>query len=484
MIRAMRRSSTRITRLGFLAAAAILAAQDSLAAERVSGIIESVDAGALLVDSTRVILDSGGRVKGEVGSLSEAKVGWWAEASGRWRDRGDFEADWIEIEKAAPGASYEDKLEEISLKESRKLNESDKIYKDPEVAAYVAGVGEALVPAYADDRFAFSFHVLEDPSLNAFAFPNGAIYVHTGLLARLDNEAQLATVLGHEISHVTQRHGQRHYKTMMAWSIPAQIGAIVVGAQVQRRTDNPVYAAMANLGVSLGLSAAVNGYGRKLEDQADRVGLRYMAEKGYEPREGPRVWDTFTDVYGEESEIENFFWGNHSTNEVRKENLKEEIRRHYARAEGGGPAVAAAEPASVPSQPKIRTLEYQNAMLDVTRETAVKDFELERYLLAEKAFDRVLRRKPDDALSHHYKGRIFLATIEDEGAARSKALEAYLHSASLDPAYPDVHRDLGLLYAEMGRKAEARTHLSRYLEMAPKEAEDRKAVQKALDKIS
>ncbi len=484
MIPLMTRYGARRARVVLLAVFLILIPRTSLAEEKVAGIIESVTADGLVVDSSLVFLDSGGRIKGEVSKLSEARVGWWAEAGGRFRERGDFKADWLKIEKEPPGATFEDKLSEVSLKESSKLNSSDKVYKNTETASYVSSIGMSLVPAYAEGRFDFSFHVLDDPSLNAFAFPNGAIYVHTGLLAKLENEAQLATVLGHEISHVTQRHGQRQYKSMMAWSIPAQIGAIVVGTQVQRRTDNPVYATMAGLGVSLGLSAAVNGYGRKLEDQADRVGLRYMAEEGYEPREGPRVWDTFTDVYGDQSKVENFFWGNHSTNDVRKQNLKEEIRRHYVPAEGVTPAVAGTEPAKVPDQPRIRTLEYQNTMLDVTRDTAVKDFALERYTLAEKGFDRVLRRKPDDAVSYHYKGRIYLATLEDKDAARPKALESFLQSASLDPTYAGVHRDLGLLYADMGRKGEARTHLSRYLDLAPKDAEDRKQIEKALSKLS
>lgn len=479
MIGKMRTRPSRDTRAGALILTLLLSASLAGATEKIQGVVESVTPGGLLVDSSVVFLEEGGRLRGDVDSLSEARVGWWVKARGRWRKRGDFKADYIKIEKEIPGAAYRERLDNTSLKESAKLNESDKIYENDEVNRYVREVGMSLVPDYAADEYDWSFHVIEDPSLNAFAFPNGAIYVHTGLLAKLENEAQLATVLGHEISHVTQRHGQRQYKSMMTWSIPATIGAIVIGTEVNRRTDNPVYAAMAGLGINLGLSAAVNGYGRKLEDQADRVGLRYMEEEGYDPLEGPRVWDTFSDVYGDQSKFENFFWANHSTNQVRRSNLRDEIERHY---ESGPDEVSTASSEAGPDrgQPKIRTLEYQNTMLDLTRSNAIQDFEIERYALAEKGFDRVLRRKPADAVSWHYKGRIYLKTVEDAEDGRSRALAAYMKSIALDPDYADVHRDLGLLYADMGHTADARSHLETYLDKAPEDAKDRKKIGKIL----
>ena len=461
----------------------LLTSAAAYASDKVQGFVEAVRPDGLLVDSSVVSLASGGRLRGDVGRLSDARVGYWLEAKGRWQGRKGFVADSVEIRRQVPGASYAEKIQETSLKESEKLDKSDKIYANPEVNAYVSRVGMSLVPAWAAKEFKFSFHVLEDPSLNAFALPSGAIYVHTGLLAKLDNEAQLATVLGHEITHVTEQHGQRQYKSMMAWAIPAQIGAIVVGTQVNRRTNNPVYAVMAGLGLSMGLSAAVNGYGRKLEDQADRVGLRYMAEAGYDPREGPKVWDTFTAVYGDESKVENFFWGNHSTNEERQKNLKEEIRRHYRTSEVPEAASAEPDPTPVPAQPIVRTAEYQDTMLDLIRQNAREDFDLKRYDLSGKGFDRVLSRKPDDAPSWHYKGRIALATVQDPAAARAKALEDYQKAVTLDPNYPDVHRDLGLLYTDMGSRVEARKELGRYLELAPADAKDRKKVEKDLRKL-
>jgi beta-barrel assembly-enhancing protease len=467
-----------------LAAASLMGAgPGALASDaRVIGIVERVADDRIVVDSATVVLTPDGRIRGDVDALSKAKVGYWAEADGSFTEQGLFRADDVKIREDAPGASFADHVTKISLKEAGKLDASDHIFRDPAVNDYVRKVGSGLVPEYAAKEHEFSFEVIRDPTLNAFALPSGAIYVHTGLLARLDNEAQLGIVLGHEISHVTQRHGQRQYKAGVTAMIPAQIGAIVLGVQFQRRNDNPFQQFMVGLGLNMGLAASVNGYGRTLEDQADRVGLRYAVETGYDPAEGPKIWDTFNDVDGDEGKVENFFYGNHSTNAVRKENLSEEIDRHYESP--GVPDLAGDGEAPPQAAPKTRLVNeevYQQTMLDLTRENAVEDFDLERYHLASKGFDRVLRHRPGDPVAHHYAGRILLATDESPEAP-GRALQEYLKAVSMAPDYPDVHRDLGLLYARMGRNPDAAAHFRRYLELAPETAKDRREVEKELRK--
>ena len=475
--RAFRPASIAAIAITLLLLPAQRASADS---DRLIGTVEQVSDESIVLDSGTVVLGPGGRVKGDVTSLRRAKAGHWGEAEGRWTRRGLFEASHVEIRRQAPGSSFADGLTETSLRESAKLDASDKIYRDAQVTEYVRKVGASLVPEYARSEHTFAFEVIKDPTLNAFALPSGAIYVHTGLLARLDNEAQLAAILGHEISHVTQKHGQRQYRANLAVWIPAQIGAAVLGVNLQKRSDSPAYQIMVGLGLNLGLSAAVNGYGRTMEDQSDRVGLRYAVDAGYEPRESPEIWDTFNDVYGEEGKIENFFYGNHSTNSVRKQNLSEEIQRHYR--DGGAPAsdpnAGAARPPGI-----VNEEIYQKTMLNLTRDNAVEDFKLKRYHLASRGFERVLKWRPGDPVAHHYSGRILLLT--DESAdGRDRALQEYLKAVSLAPDYAEAHRDLGLLYADLGRRGDARAHLSRYLELAPPDAKDRKDVESVLRKMT
>jgi len=90
--------------------------------------------------------------------------------------------------------------------EQKKFDASGALYRDAELDAYLTGVARKLQPPAVLQVIPFRVAVVKNPWLNAFAMPNGALYIHSGLLARLDNEAQLAAVLGHEMVHVTHRH--------------------------------------------------------------------------------------------------------------------------------------------------------------------------------------------------------------------------------------------------------------------------------------
>ena len=409
-------------------------------------------------------------MRGDADSLAGVKPGWWAEADGSFDARGRFVARRVKVREEIPGGSFADRVQRTSLTESSTLDGSGRMLTNLAIVDYVRTVGARVVPAGATPAPPYSFGIIRDPTLNAFALPNGSIYVHTGLLARLDNEAQLAIVLGHEVAHVTGRHGQRQYRAGVSAFLPAQIGAVILGVQFGRRSSGPYPQLMVGLGLELGVSAAVNGYGRGLEDQADRVGLRYAVEAGYDPAEGPKIWVTFNDVTGDEGSVENFFYGNHATNEVRKENLESEIDRHYA---GEAPSA---------TPPLVNGDVYQATMLDLIRENAVADYDLKRYHLASKGFDRVLAHRPGDPVAHHYTGLILVATDESpDGAARAAA--EFLRALAVAPDYAPAHRDLGRLYARTGRTTDARAHLGRYLELAPEDAQDRGDVEKELARL-
>src|SRR6185295_7674945 len=103
-----------------------------------------------------------------------------------------------------------DKEYQSLIDTSRQLNgyfeQRSLLFADPRVVELVASVGRGLAPATTDDYQQYRFFVLRDPSPNAFALPNGDVYVHTGMLARLTDTAQLAAVLGHEVNHVAGHH--------------------------------------------------------------------------------------------------------------------------------------------------------------------------------------------------------------------------------------------------------------------------------------
>jgi predicted Zn-dependent protease len=151
-------------------------------------------------------------------------------------------------------------------------------YDDPDLQNYVAQIGLRVV-ATADARFSFQFKVVDQATINAMALPGGFIYVTRGMLAELNDEAQLAGILGHEITHVNSRHGAK----LLTKAFGAQLATLIgVGAAAASG------AGAAATGIAMISTHVTNymllGYGRDYELEADEVGLRYAHRAGYDPR--------------------------------------------------------------------------------------------------------------------------------------------------------------------------------------------------------
>lgn len=170
------------------------------------------------------------------------------------------------------GAEEDRKLGE---KVAKQVEASIGIYKAPTTTAYVSQVGGRLVDNLDSEFSEFSFEIVDQPEPNAFAAPGGFIYVSRGLLVLLDSEAELAGVLGHEISHVTQRHTYQRSKKGIFSSIikiPGNIVGSVLGEGLGNVLNAPWDALSAN-------------YSRKQESEADEYGMKLAADSGYDPME-------------------------------------------------------------------------------------------------------------------------------------------------------------------------------------------------------
>jgi predicted Zn-dependent protease len=150
---------------------------------------------------------------------------------------------------------------------------------DPALQSYVDRLGQALARDSERPALPWSFRVVDDPTPNAFALPGGFIFVTRGLLGMMRNEAELVSVLGHEIGHVTARHSV----TLISRAQLAQIG-LGVGSIL-----SPTIARFGDLAGG-GLSLLFLHYGRDAERQADDLGFRYMVEQGYDPRQMVNVF--------------------------------------------------------------------------------------------------------------------------------------------------------------------------------------------------
>ena len=204
------------------------------------------------------------------------------------------------------------------------------VTQGPEYAR-VRAILDRILPPYLDANDA-RVYVVESDDWNAFAAPNGAIFVHTPLLRDTDDD-ELAFVLGHEIAHYTHEHVRRREK-QAAWGRLAAAGA---QAAIQTIDDHATQDVVSQLAV-LGLHAWQNGYSRANEDQADRVGLRYAYEAGFDVRQAVRIWQRARARDGEFDRVTNFFYGSHSRPTERIRNIERQLQLNYSSArstEGG-----------------------------------------------------------------------------------------------------------------------------------------------------
>src|ERR687888_1003949 len=390
----------------------------------------------------------------------------------------------------ADGKPFKPESDEVRLwsqaeKEEEALAKKAKIYDDPLLEEYLGKIGDRLLPE--DVRAAggpgFRFGVMSDPTLNAFAMPNGRIYVHSGLLSRLDNEAQLAMILGHEMTHVTSRHALRFTRDattkqvlFTALAVAASIG-VAVASGSRAKSGDPVGAAVlsqtanAILGVGLQLAAiaAINGYGRDLEREADQGGMEKLVRAGYDPKEAPKVFQLLLSESKDRGSLETFFFGSHPRLQERIESTTELVKTKYA---------AAADTVKTSEEFGLR-------MRTVVRENALLDIRAGRFKLAEAQLDRVAGITPKDPTLHLYYGDLYrlqsqrARNVADKDDFARKALEHYERAADLDPAFPDPFRQLGFLYYQQKDPERAREAFRKYLALKP-DAPDAKRIREYL----
>lgn len=172
----------------------------------------------------------------------------------------------------------------------RSIRHALDLVDDPEVQNYIESLGNRLVANGGVGGRKFSFFVVRDPTINAFAGPGGYIGVHTGLFITGNNEAELASVMAHEIAHVTQRHIARAFEDASRMSVPVT-AAIIAGLILGSRAGNSQIGEAAIAASAAGSIQRQINFTRSNEQEADRVGLQILADSGYEPRAMPRFFE-------------------------------------------------------------------------------------------------------------------------------------------------------------------------------------------------
>ncbi len=168
---------------------------------------------------------------------------------------------------------------EMGRQADKEVEASFGLYADPKIQAYVARLGANLVAGSERPNLPWTFRVVDDPTVNAFALPGGFIYATRGLMTHLNSEAELASVLGHEIGHVTARHSASMISKQQFAMLGLGVGMIV-------RPELQQFGDLAQAGVGLMFLK----FGRDAERQADDLGLRYLGRQGYDPQEAVEVF--------------------------------------------------------------------------------------------------------------------------------------------------------------------------------------------------
>jgi hypothetical protein len=324
--------------LGLLAGTGDVSAQKAKDGVKLNGYAEWKRPGVLVVDGQRVTVDAATKWKGKFATLDAVPVGHEVRVEGVRKPSGDVLAQEVDVRPNGT-ALFEsevqqgtNELEGLWLR-NRAAFEADGSGKKVEIGEIeeagrrverVRGLVRRLTPSYVDQS-KLRVYVIDNKDWNAMAMGNGAIWVFSGIMNDMsDNE--LAMVVGHELAHYTHEHSRRQMRKGM-WIQMGSVAALAAAEAI----DNKGLRAVAQVSSVLGFGAWMNGYGRDLEDQADRVGLRYAYEGGFDVAAAPAVWQRFLEKYGDGDKVTNFFFSDHSTAAARRKHLEEEIRFNYAR---------------------------------------------------------------------------------------------------------------------------------------------------------
>ena len=316
---------------------------------------------------------------------------------------------------------------------------------DPEVSLYVNQVGQKLAQVSDRKNLPYEFVVLNNSVPNAWALPGGKIAVNRGLLTLLEDEAQLAAVLGHEIVHAAARHTAQQMTRGTLLGLGAQIAGIA--------TMDSDYGQLVGLGTQLGAGAWQAHYSRDNELEADKYGVKYMVEAGYNPQGAVELQKTFVRLAeegGQSGWLEALF-ASHPPSQERVERNKALAQQYGTTGERG-------------------KQDYQNAIAQIKEdaeayeahvkaEAALREGDAEAAL---KFANKAIALQPKEALFYNAKGQALLAQKQDE-----KALQAFEEATQRNPEYFMGHLGQGLIRKKLGDYDQAQKQLQRSVELLP-----------------
>lgn len=305
---------------------------------------------------------------------------------------------------------------------------SDQVYKNSKVTAYLQKTMDKLYPEF---KGKIHVHLNNSTELNAFALPNGSIYFNIGLLSRIENEAQLAAVLGHEAVHFIEKHSLQERvstKNLAAFSV-----------------SSVPFSRLASM-------SSISGFSQELELEADKMGYERLVKAGYNPHQAHKIFQHLADEVEALGIEEPYFFSSHPALVDRID----EFKRLSAKHKNAG---------------KVGKKTYNKLMgsirLDVLRNDIGRDRSKSVILVMEDS----KKREYYPAAGYFYLGEAY--SHRDEDGDAKKALKAYKKAEKMAPKFSPTYMRLGMHYMKEKNKSKAKYYFKRYLSLAPGSAGDR-----------
>ncbi|HEV7746470.1 MAG TPA: M48 family metalloprotease [Pyrinomonadaceae bacterium] len=388
-----------------------------------------------------------------------------------------------------------------------KLERDGLVLHDESANAYLRRIGLSLVPKELSlERVAWNFRMLRDPQPNAFALPNGSIYVTTGLIFLVDNESQLAAIIAHEMTHVLRRHtyvqNRSNRKKFLTMNIMAAVGTFapggIVGAVITIVTAVAPFILM----------ATVYGYSQDLEREADLKGVDMMISAEYSPEEMVNVMRLLDkDIEGENIRL---FYNDHPSLEERIKYLSSYLgaradrvtqqmelnRERTAYFKTMEPVMRHNLQLSIMAGRFRSALFHAQRLVDFHPDSENLFWLAEAYrTLGPRSSQLTDKELTNSAKKDAAKKRVKRTLEEEEQdllatpsgkdnwqTHQQKAEEFYLRALSAENPVPVIHRGLGMLYEKLGRANDAASEYGKYIELAPA-AIDRERIKKRIEAL-
>lgn len=336
----------------------------------------------------------------------------------------------------------------LTTKEEEKLGKEFMRYvkkhyvfiEDPFIVSYVNKIGHHIVAQLPSPPFDFHFYILEEDVYNAFAAPAGHVFLHSGLLAAMESEEELAGILAHEIAHVLCRHISKQMKQSQKIGLATLAGAL---AGIFLGGSPTATGAITSSSIAAGMSLSLK-YSRENEIEADQVGLKYLTKAGYSGGGLLKILQKIRAKRWFGPEQIPSYMSTHPAIEDRMAYLDTWIQTHPEAAK----SVRHMDPTDFC---KVRT-----KLIALYGDPGA----------AHNTFDAQLRKNPKDALAYYGKGLVL-----DRDGKKEEAVENLKRAVQLRPVDSDILRDLGKAYFHMGDYAIALKTLKGALAFSPKDPE-------------